>query len=200
MTQHTEESLMTLADEWYEAGEFSERRENREFLQLAIREVLAERDALQRDRDCLKRLYDAEKPLHERRTMPSPAFPDDPEYQPPYMFQASFWTSGCRCVECHALHVGEQQYVRAEKAEAERDALAMQVKLKPAPMADCPVYCKTAVDLQAECERLRKDADRYAGVRKIFLHGRDFVTVKMKGVRTADDVDAAIDAAMKEQP
>jgi hypothetical protein len=36
---------------------------------------------------------------------------------------------------------------------AERDALAMQVKLKPAPMADCPVYCKTAVDLQAERER-----------------------------------------------
>jgi hypothetical protein len=39
----------------------------------------------------------------------------------------------------------------------ERDALAMQVKLKPAPMADCPVYCKTAADLQAECERLRTE-------------------------------------------
>lgn len=62
-----------------------------------------------------------------------------------------------------AVDQRDRQARRAEKAEAERDALAMQLKLKPAPMADCPVYCKTAVDLQAECERLRGLLNTYIG-------------------------------------
>ena len=50
----------------------------------------------------------------------------------------------------------QQLRERAEKAEAERDALAIQLKMRPSPMADCPVYCKTAVDLQAKQDKLRE--------------------------------------------
>lgn len=64
---------------------------------------------------------------------------------------------------CHeAADELERLTERAERAEAERDALALQLKMRPAPMADCPVYCKTAVDLQAERDALRAEINQQA--------------------------------------
>lgn len=144
---HTEESLMALADDYgreiadcpnmptpVERKICTKKIEQaRDTLRLAIREVLAERDSCagqiaeavdQRDRQARR----AEKAENELKRVTA-----DRDAKTTRMWE-----------------LGRE----AEKAEAERDALAMQLKLKPAPMADCLVYCKTAVDLQAECERL----------------------------------------------
>ncbi len=53
-----------------------------------------------------------------------------------------------------------RELYEAAKARADLDAATAKLleKTRPAPMADCPVYCKTAVDLKERAERAEAEA------------------------------------------